>query len=64
VRILLDARPCQQHGTMTMRLPAFRILYFRFLLFGVGSAKRASADGERQAPPLTLLSDRPPSRFT
>jgi hypothetical protein len=29
VRIPKDARPCQQHGTTTMRLSAFRFLYFR-----------------------------------
>ena len=27
VRIPKDARPCQQHGTTTMRLSAFRFLY-------------------------------------
>jgi hypothetical protein len=35
VRIPLDARPCQRHGRMEMRLSAFRILYSLALLFSV-----------------------------
>jgi len=57
VRIPLDARPCQRHGTMTMRLSAFRILYSWLGEAGV-------TNGEVEAPPLVFALLQPASRFT
>jgi hypothetical protein len=62
VRIPLDARPCQRHGRMKMRLPAFRIL---LLWIAFGCFGEAGLSGERKAgTTLAFPLPHPSSRFT
>jgi hypothetical protein len=61
VRIPLDARPCQRHGTMMIASVGVPLPYF-WLDFWFGEA--GIANGEIEAPPLAFALLHPASRCT